>query len=208
MGNISDSSPHIIFKGALITKLILQENGYNTIERTTTDIDGDWCGTPPTMDYLVETVEKALSGFQESFYAKASREYAEGRSAGISIIEKNTDKEIASMDISIKPVIGSKIYYYGEMKINGVLPSEVLADKICVLSSNKLFRRMKDMIDVYALSNCVNINMSEILDICTKKGREIESFSALYSQKRMSNTHIISLGALRENQILKKCILI
>ena len=49
---ISKADTPIVFKGALITKLILAENGYTALERQTKDIDANWIGLPPSMNAL------------------------------------------------------------------------------------------------------------------------------------------------------------
>ena len=77
----------IIFKGALITKLVLTEHEFNEIQRTTNDIDCNWIDTPPSMEVLADTVNQALGDLQNQFYAKAGREYGDKKSAGINIIE-------------------------------------------------------------------------------------------------------------------------
>ena len=41
MGKISESDAPIVFKGAMITKLILSEGGYTALERQTKDIDAN-----------------------------------------------------------------------------------------------------------------------------------------------------------------------
>jgi hypothetical protein len=183
LGIISAADTPIIFKGALIKNLVLTEYGYDKIYRETTDIDCNWTGSPPPMSVLVNKINKALGDLQSDYYASAKREYAEKKSAGINIIEKSTDTIITEMDISMKPVTGSRVYYYGEMSIKGVLPNEILSDKISVLSSNYIFRRMKDMIDVFSLSNCVTVQTGEIFDIYVKTNRELQGFDAFLNRK-------------------------
>ena len=39
MGRISNANAPIVFKGALITKLILSEHGFDIVTRTTNDMD-------------------------------------------------------------------------------------------------------------------------------------------------------------------------
>ena len=183
MGRISDTDAPIVFKGALITKLILSEHGYGEVIRTTNDIDANWVGASPSMSHLVDVVNQSLTDMQGSFTALAIREYAEGRSAGISIVDNTTGKEIFSVDISIKPVGASTVYYYGDIGIKGVLPDEVLADKIVVLSSRLLFRRMKDLVDVYAMSHCVDVRPKRIFEVCASKGRVVEDFDAFINRR-------------------------
>jgi hypothetical protein len=87
------------------------------------------------------------------------------------------------MDISIKPVVGSKVYQYGEISINGVLPAEILADKITVLSKHLVFRRAKDLIDVYALAHCVEVRTSEVFDVLRSKSTIVGEFAELFTHR-------------------------
>jgi hypothetical protein len=177
LGAISAMDAPIVFKGALITKLVLSENGFSSALRQTKDIDANWVGEAPTMEGLENAVSQALDVLDGEYRAVATREYSEKQTAGISIVNTATEKEIVSMDIGIKPVSGSRLYYYGEIGIKGVLPNEILADKISVLSGRYIFRRAKDMFDVYALAHCVRVVMSEIYDVQRMNGREFGAFS-------------------------------
>ena len=145
LGKISDSVAPIVFKGALITKLILAEHDYTALERQTRDIDASWVGMPPPMSELENALNRALEALHGKFRAKAFREYGDKMSAGFYIIENATDDKIVTMDVDIRPICESKTYYYGEAGIRGVLANEILADKITVLSSVKMFRRTKDL---------------------------------------------------------------
>jgi len=182
IGKISNTNAPFVFKGALITKLVLIEYGYTDIERATKDIDANWIGEPPQMETLVETINKSLIDFQNELYAETSREYTEENTAGIKIIEKITGEKIITMDIDIKPVNGSKIYYFGEMQIKGVLANEIIADKISAISGKMVFRRAKDIVDIYALSHCAEIKITEIYNNSRKSGNEIKSFDEFYNR--------------------------
>jgi len=196
LGNISATDAPIVFKGALITKLILAENKYAEVERKTADIDANWVGAPPSMDYLVEVIQKSLGDMKEQFYAVAIRQYKEGKSAGISIRANGTEKEIMTMDISIKPVIGSRIYHFGEISINGVLPKEILADKIAVISKPLVFRRAKDLIDVYALTHCVETRTDEIFDVLKNKSVNICDFKEFLTRRNEVEHSYIKLKGI------------
>lgn len=182
LGKISEINAPIVFKGALITKLILQENGYTATERQTNDIDANWVGTPPSMDKLTMIVNRSLESFGGSIYALAKRQYGEGKSAGIWIMSRDTEEQVFTMDITIKPVIGSRVYHYGETSINGVIPEAVLCDKISVLSGERIFRRVKDVLDVYALSCCLKVRLVDIYDALQKANRLLGSFEPLITR--------------------------
>lgn len=184
LGALSAMGAPFVFKGALITKLVLSENGFVSTERQTKDIDADWVGEPPSMPSLVDTVNQALEAFDGKFLAIATREYTETQTAGLSIIGTATGKEVVAMDIGIRPVIGSRVYYYGEIGIWGVLPTEILADKIAVLSGRYIFRRTKDLFDVYALAHCVRVATSEIYDVQKIKGRSLSDFTEFCTRRQ------------------------
>lgn len=184
IGKISSSDIPIVFKGGLVTKLILLEKGFNGIERTTKDIDANWIEKPPSMSSMTDSINTALGDLRERFIAEPSREYGEGRSAGFKLKDKKTDEVILSMDIDIKSLIGSKTYFYGEIAFKGVLANEIIADKVSAMSTDAIFKhRTKDIVDVFALSHCVNISTQEIYELCKKMGREINSFYAFYERK-------------------------
>ena len=183
IGGISGIDAPIVFKGALITKLILEENNYAEIERPTNDIDANWVGEPPTMDELTEVINRSLSPFGGAIYAEQERAYATGKSAGIRLVDAESGVKIISMDITIKPVIGHRIYHYGEIAIRGVLPDAVLCDKISVLSGERIFRRAKDVLDVYALAHCLEIRTADIYATLEKAERELGFFESFLTRR-------------------------
>ena len=178
MGIISESDAPIVFKGAMVTKLVLAESGFTAFSRETKDVDANWVGDPPSMESLGATINAALERSGNSFMATAFREHGDKRSAGFAFKDAETGEEIFIMDISIKPVVGSRVYRYGDMQIRGVLPNEILADKITVMSTKSIFRRAKDIVDVYALSHCVRVDTSEIFEVFRKNSeREVGAFT-------------------------------
>jgi hypothetical protein len=183
IGKISDTNAPIVFKGALITKLILNENGYTLTERQTNDIDANWIGEPPTMDELTSVINRSLEAFGGAIYAESERPYALGKSAGIRLIDNESGVKIISIDITIKPVIGDRIYHYGEAAIRGVLPEAVLCDKISVLSGDRIFRRVKDALDVYALAHCLEIRIASIYAALEKAERTLGSFDSFINRR-------------------------
>ena len=184
LGQISSANAPIIFKGGLITQLILSENGFTSFQRATVDIDANWVDAPPSMDKLTDTIVNALGVLNDQFSIEPSREYGENKSAGLNILDKASGLKILSMDIDIKPLSNYRTYYFGEMKIKGVLANEILADKICTVSSDLVYKhRAKDLIDIYALAQCTNVNTTEIYETIKSKDKEIQSFNGLLSRK-------------------------
>jgi predicted nucleotidyltransferase component of viral defense system len=185
MGKISGTDAPVVFKGALITKLILAEGGYTGLERQTKDVDANWVEKPPSMDVLVETINNSLGELKDQIYAVAFREYGYKKSAGISIREKETDDEIISMDIDMRPIQGSRVYHYGEISVKGVFVNEILADKISAISKRMIFRRAKDIVDVYALAHCVTVNTAGIYDMFKNNpDREMGAFDEFLHHRK------------------------
>lgn len=176
LGSVSNCNAPIIFKGALITKLVLDENHFFDISRQTVDIDANWIGEPPTMNQLVNIINHSLADISSNLYARGTREYSDKKSAGLSIVDMHSDKVVVEMDVSINRFQESKTYTYGELTIKGVLPNEILADKISVISGKKIFRRTKDLVDIYALGHCVEIKTSEIYASHQRNGRVLGEF--------------------------------
>jgi hypothetical protein len=180
ISRISATNAPLVFKGALITKLVLQENGFTGIDRKTIDIDANWIDTPPSMEVLFTTINQALGNLQNKLMVVEKRRHGEHMTAGVSFLNKATGGEIVSMDIEISSLSESKLYYYGNATIKGVLPDNILADKITAVSDRLVFRRAKDLIDIYALSHCVQVQTKKIFTLCAEHEKDIKSFEPFY----------------------------
>lgn len=173
----------LAFKGALVVKAILKEQEFDLFERETRDIDANWLGAPPSMNSLVLMTNQVLDGALKNFKAVVIQEYTEKQSACLEILEKSTNTPYTTIDIKIKPYTKHMVYCVDELNFKGVLVNEIIADKISVLSGNKIFRRAKDFVDVYALSHCVEIRISDIFETCEREGRVISSFNEFLNRK-------------------------
>lgn len=63
IGAITDTDLPIVFKGCLVLKLLLKENGFEEIERMTRDIDASWIETAPTMAVIAGEINQCLEPF-------------------------------------------------------------------------------------------------------------------------------------------------
>ena len=187
IGSICEMNVPIIFEGALITKLILAENQFTELSRKTVDIDASWIGEPPAMSYLVDILNQSLSTISEDLCAEVKREYEEDTSAGFKIINRNLGKTVTTMDIDIKSTKEGRLYYYGDLTIKGALPTEILSDKIAAISKRTVFRRTKDLIDIYALANCVEIKTIDVYESHQRNNRVLGEFAELLSQQKEIN---------------------
>ena len=181
MGAIADSKIPVIYKGAMVTKLILREHDFDDFARETQDIDASWAGAePPPMEKLTEMLNAALASL--SLTAVVKREYGDKISAGYKIIDSGGDVKL-SIDIDMRASIDSRTYQFGNISFEGVTPYNVMADKTSVIASDKVFRRSKDLIDLYALAHCVTVKTGDIRGIWERENRVIGSFNAFINRK-------------------------
>ena len=181
---ISSTDAPIVFKGGLITNLILENNNYHQVQRATIDIDANWIGKAPSMNHLIETINSSLGYLGSKYEVKPYREYGTKQSAGLALIDKASQTKIVTMDIEIMPTLGSTLYSYGSMSIKGVLANEIVADKISSISSDAVYKyRAKDLIDLYALTHCSTIETKDIYIMSEKRNHPIGSFDGLLNHK-------------------------
>jgi hypothetical protein len=83
----------------------------------------------------------------------------------------------------MRAAVDSRMYQFGNVTFQGVTPDNVLADKISVIASDKVFRRTKDLIDVYALSHCVSVKTADIHGIWKRESRIIGRFDAFCNRQ-------------------------
>ena len=166
----------IVFKGAMVTKLILGENNFTDFTRHTKDIDASWVGPNlPAMTELEEILNLALAGL--GLKATVRREYGEGQTAGFRILD-GAGEEAMSVDIDMGPALTGRTYQLGDTMIQGVTADNIIADKISALSTDKAFRRAKDLLDLYAFSSCLSIESLNIRTLWKLEHREIGLFNA------------------------------
>ncbi|MBR0474905.1 MAG: nucleotidyl transferase AbiEii/AbiGii toxin family protein [Erysipelotrichaceae bacterium] len=179
MSTIEASKLPVVFKGALVLRQAIKNSIYS---RQTKDIDCDWIGSPPTPEKIEELLNNCFTGTVPSISFKLSRPYVIGRqSAGFNIYADNS--LLTTMDMSIKPVTSNCMYYVGESSFPGYTLSNILSDKIYVLSTDKKFRRIKDLIDIYCIISSHSIDTSTIFMELESKQRELADFNAFLNRK-------------------------
>ena len=173
----------IIFKGALITKLVLEEfNNPSKMQRETRDIDADWIGKEPSMDELRGYIQAAVDNIRPGLIVEAKREYGERRAAGFAIYNQNMEK-VTSLDISVRQNPYYRMYEFENMRFRGANVDKILVDKISAISSERIIRRVKDLADVYALSLCTTYEGGRLKEMADVTGRKIGDFAYFDNHK-------------------------
>lgn len=177
---LAQSDLPIIFKGALLTKLLVKDSKYN-IERMTYDIDADWNGELLTLEQLELKLNNIITSKLNNIKLKSFRNYGEGKSAGFDILQN--EKKIASFDLDMRKNKYYKLYEIDGINFYGSSIDKIYSDKIYVLSTNLIFRRTKDLIDLLLLTSVSDINVDEVNRISNEKNKPIDCFDALYNRK-------------------------
>ena len=176
---IYESGIPMSFKGSMVLKACLLEAGYSEDTRHTVDIDGNWVSeTMPTQEQMADSMQKALEQNGLYFNVCVGREFGQGRSAGFELYDRESGERLFSMDIDVnRPVSSTRIYELDGMRFLGVSPSQMIADKISAVSTDKVFRRIKDIVDLYYLSQVFGLDKADILQVLADTGRVLENFS-------------------------------
>lgn len=179
MKAIYDSGIPVSFKGSMVLKACLMEAGFTEDTRHTVDIDANWnSDTPPTAEQMVESLQSAIQESGISLDVSIYRMYGEGRSAGFELTDRETGEILFSMDIDVnRPIPPTKLYEVEGLRFRGVSPSQMIADKISAISTDKVFRRVKDVVDLYYISNVFNFDRADVIQTLKNSGKNLDTFN-------------------------------
>lgn len=184
MKALYDSGIPISFKGSMVLKACLMEAGFSDDTRHTVDIDANWYSdVDPSADQLVDSLQKALDQNDIPLDVKIYRMYGEGRSAGFELKDKTSGEIIFTMDLDVnRPEVPTRIYEVEGVCFRGVSPKQMMADKVSVISTNKVFRRIKDVVDMYYISQVFEFDEREVLQLLENSGRKLADFSGFINR--------------------------
>ena len=180
MKAIYESGIPISFKGSMVLRACLMEEGYAQETRHTVDIDGNWnSDTAPSSEQMLEALQNVLDKSGISLKIRLYRMYGAGRSAGFELVDSQTEEVIFTMDIDVnRPEPPTKIYEVDGFRFRGVAPVQMIADKLAVISSDKIFRRIKDVVDLYFISKVYDLDCGKIADTLKNSERTLGDFNS------------------------------
>ena len=178
MKAIYDSGIPVDFKGAMVLKACLMDAGFTDEIRHTADIDANWYSdTPPTAEQMEESLSAALQKNDIVLNVRLYRMYGEGRSAGFEFFDPDTGEILFTLDMDVdRPVSPTQIYDVAGLRFRGISPVQMLADKISAISTDKVFRRIKDVVDLYYLSQVFELDQETMMSTLQNSGRHLENF--------------------------------
>ena len=86
------------------------------------------------------------------------------------------------MDLDNKECFTKVTYTTSQGDFVGCSIEQTLANKIYVLSTKKIFRRIKDFYDIYRIAKCLSFKINDIYDIQEKIGISFEDFDCLINR--------------------------
>lgn len=185
MKALYESGIPICFKGSMVLKACLNEAGYVDEVRRTVDIDANWNSEePPTAEQLVSSLQSVLDRNNLQIDVQMFRMYAEDRSAGFMLTDRTTGAELFSIDMDVnRPMPETRLYEIAGLSFRGVSPTQMIADKVSAVSSNKVFRRVKDVIDLYYISKAFPFPKEAVLQALKNGGRTLDSFDGFLKRQ-------------------------
>lgn len=181
MATLYKMNAPIVFKGALVLKVIQYNCSISSgLERETHDIDGDWVGDKPSMTFLTTLLQTAVNKMGYPVRVEPYREYGVRKSAGFNFVRCDNNEIFTTMDLSIKS--NDCVYKYSY--INGITfygqsINKIIVDKLHVCTTRLIFRRVKDIIDLYILSFCWGGCSKDLVDLARVIGKPIDDFDRL-----------------------------
>lgn len=192
MRAVYESGIPISFKGSMVLKACLIEAGYGEDTRHTVDIDANWnSDVPPSAEQMVESLQKAIDEKEINLKVSLYRMYGTGRSAGFELADPLTDEIIFTIDMDVnRPVVPTKIYEVEGIRFRGVYPMQMIADKVSVISSDKVFRRIKDVVDLYYISHVFDFDQEAVLRAIENSGKTLGNFAGfLYRSRELIHSY-------------------
>ncbi|MGI6269080.1 MAG: nucleotidyl transferase AbiEii/AbiGii toxin family protein [Candidatus Howiella sp.] len=192
MRAIYDSGIPVSFKGSMVLKACLMEADYTEDTRHTVDIDANWnSDTAPSDEQIMISLQNALKKNGIELKVSIYRMHGKGRSAGFELSDKDTDEILFSMDIDVnRPVTPTKIYEVDGLRFRGVSPLQMIADKVSAVSTDKVFRRVKDVVDLYYISKVFDFDKADVMHTLNNSGRSLENFNGfLHSTEDLRHSY-------------------
>ncbi|MCR5072234.1 MAG: nucleotidyl transferase AbiEii/AbiGii toxin family protein [Clostridiales bacterium] len=184
MKAIYESGIPISFKGSMVLKVCLMEAGFTNDIRHTVDIDANWYSDDwPSGEQIEESIRKALRNSGIDLNVKLYRMYGEGRSAGFELSEPSSSEILFTMDIDVnRPAVETIIYEVAEIRFRGSALLPMLADKLSVISCDKVFRRVKDLIDLYYAAQVYTPDWQKVFQALKDSGKTLGSFDSFLNK--------------------------
>jgi hypothetical protein len=133
---------------------------------------------------ITKSFQKAMDKAKINLTVIPYRKYGDGRSAGFELRDSSSEEVLFTMDVDVnRPTVPTKIYEISDLRFRGVASAQMIADKVFIVSSDKVFRRIKDVVDLYYISRVCDFNREEILNALKNAGRDLGNFDGFLNRE-------------------------
>lgn len=179
---LSKNNAPIIFKGGLALKDILYLNNPEiNVDRRTIDIDANWIDKYNRKE-IAETIEQAIKNINPKYTIKITREVEANQSMCIKILDEK-GIPITKIDLDIKDNPFYIICNINNVNIKYSDIHKMMADKLFSISGVHIFRRIKDLLDIYLIIINNEIDFAKIAKILEYENRKIGNFQTMLNNK-------------------------
>ncbi len=192
MRALYESGIPISFKGSMVLKAYLLEAGYMEETRHTVDIDANWySSTPPSAEQMIESFQSAMTAKKLKINVGIYRMYGEGRSAGFELKDSTSGEVLCTMDVDVNDLfLPTKLYEINGLCFRGVVPVQMISDKLSVISSGKVLRRIKDVVDMYYISKVIILDYCAVTEALNNSSKRLGDFSTfLHCKEELSHAY-------------------
>ena len=173
----------IDYKGSMVLRAFLSDADFEAM-RHTRDIDANWISeNDPTSAQMTSSIQRAMDRAGLDVTVKQFREHGDGKSAGFEFYLPGQSEAAAYMDMDVNRLsYMSCVYEIGGFVFRGAVVEQMIADKISALSGDKIFRRAKDLLDMYYISQVCELDVNKVAEALTVMNRELGSFDGLVTR--------------------------
>lgn len=156
-----------VIRGGFVLMSLLKETGNEYLNRQTTDVDIDFSDRDTWEQFLSDLPNILNRGTQNGFqYQIVKRRGFDKNPSGdsISLVCTKGGKSIQSkIDMNIREFGNRKLYQSSDISFTGSAVNNMLCDKLAVVSTSKVCRRIKDLYDIFVLSKTCDFSIQEII---------------------------------------------
>ena len=185
--NVSREDSPIVFCGGLALKdLLFLNNPQMEIDRKTIDIDANW-GAEYDQEKIVGIFNRAVKDLNSGYSVELFREPENHKTMGLEIYDENHDF-LTKVDINIKENPFYVTCTINDVNIKYSSLEKIMADKLVTITNSHIYRRTKDLLDIYMILLSSDVNMDEVYKILSYDKKTIgDSFDLLNEKEVLKN---------------------
>ena len=185
-----------VLKGGMVLVTLMYLNNRSSLSRRTEDIDIH-CANKEAWLYFKKNIAQILNnntlGYRYTYIgSRLDKKGLPFDTSDSLTLHLETSQGVCfdfGIDMNVKPDSIVSAMFVPALNSKTYSPLTMLSDKIVVVSSNKIYRRIKDVYDLYALSLMYSFRLSEIREMLHRKHGRVELKNMLVINNLEQLTH-------------------